>query len=658
MTVRDSRATKRTVTIDDMFEITDCIAFAADEELDTIALITSKPDVAANKAVRRLWRGNFSAGVTLANEGAGAHFVAVSGDGSATAWCKDIGRETFLTVSRDGDSTVRTLKLPARCRGLALTPDGRKVALLLDVKTEEGWTGTHYRYRSIRIKSDAEGYWDGSRAALFVKDLNGSDERANYTQVEHGMAGDCSWPTWSCDGRKLAFVTSEPGSDRHMNHMSIWVHDTQTDKTTEWLKAPGPVQGLTWSPEGDALAFAGNGDSHGGFHVPWDIFAVSADGHARNLTNGQQGVGDRILGDVSASTGWAAGPIWTNTGVLFLGDNRGSAQVFLAASGSQVSPLTRVGQHVRMFAAGQSSGRLVTLVTTATSLPRIERSSYLAGHAGVSTLPGGEWNRDLERNVEIREPLRTLFHADDGAAIDAWVLEGVGAGPRPTIVQIHGGPHASYGETYFHEFQWLAANGFTIFYCNPRGSLGYAPEFTGGIVGAWGKQDAADVMAGVKWLKEQPDVDPNRIGVTGGSYGGYLTNWLIAHHDDFRAAVTDRSLTNASSFYGTSEIGPFFSTVAFGGTPWERPDEYKRASPITYAPQMTTPLLVLHATNDAQTPVEQGEQLYVALRSLGRTAELAVFPGANHELSRAGAPAQRKARLEMIKEWFDRYMGE
>ena len=229
---------------------------------------------------------------------------------------------------------------------------------------------------------------------------------------------------------------------------------------------------------------------------------------------------------------------------------------------------------------------------------------------------------------------------------------------HPLIMQIHGGPHATYGNAFSHEFQMLAGAGFGVLYTNPRGSLGYGEDFARACVGDWCGIDASDLQ----FMAEQtvaltPWVDAARVGVTGGSQGGYFTNWLIGHTDMFKAAVTQRSMSNLYSKYGVSDIGWSGDRHGMGGKDlWEDEDFIMERSPIRYAPRVTTPTLIIHSDQDYRCPLEQAEQWYVALKRLGVPAEMLLFHGENHELSRSGKPANRLVRLDAIQEWFKRYL--
>jgi dipeptidyl aminopeptidase/acylaminoacyl peptidase len=223
-------------------------------------------------------------------------------------------------------------------------------------------------------------------------------------------------------------------------------------------------------------------------------------------------------------------------------------------------------------------------------------------------------------------------------------------------MQIHGGPHAMYGYALFHEMQVMASRGYGVVFCNPRGSSGYGEEFTGVTRGTWGESDMPDVIAAVEAATELPWVDSDRLGITGGSYGGYLTNWIIGHDTRFKAAVTQRCVSNFHSFVGTSDIGYDFGVYEFDGTPWSDAEKLLKHSPISYVENIETPLLILHAEHDLRCPIEQAEQMFTALRYLGKEVAFVRMPDESHDLSRSGTPSRRVARLQHLIGWFDNHL--
>lgn len=239
--------------------------------------------------------------------------------------------------------------------------------------------------------------------------------------------------------------------------------------------------------------------------------------------------------------------------------------------------------------------------------------------------------------------------------MQGWLLVPPGPGPHPLLVDIHGGPVVQFGRGFFHELAWLAARGYAVLYGNPRGSRGFGDAFAAALHRNWADPAMADVLALLDHALEHDDrLDASRIGVMGGSYGGYLTNMLVAHSDRFRAACTQRTVSDLANMMW-SDFGSGIG-AEFDGWPWEDPEVYARLSPLTHIERMQTPMLILQGLADQRTPPDQGERLYVALRAVGTPVEMVLFPGGTHDLSRTGRPSQRIERLQIIGAWFDRWL--
>ena len=247
-----------------------------------------------------------------------------------------------------------------------------------------------------------------------------------------------------------------------------------------------------------------------------------------------------------------------------------------------------------------------------------------------------------------------------GHVVEGWIMKpsGFKKGKKyPMAVEIHGGPRGVFGNALMHEHQVLAGRGYAVMYINPWGSGGYTEDFQAGLPGHYGEQDYADIMEAVDHcIKTYDWVDGERLACLGGSYGGYMTNWIVTHTTRFKAAVTMRSISNWVSFFGTSDIGWTFGRREMLGVPWENEEEFMAKSPIRYVKNVKTPTLILHSEEDYRCPMEQGEQFFTALKYLGVPTEFVRFPGENHELSRSGKPKHREARLEHILRWFEKYL--
>jgi dipeptidyl aminopeptidase/acylaminoacyl peptidase len=215
-----------------------------------------------------------------------------------------------------------------------------------------------------------------------------------------------------------------------------------------------------------------------------------------------------------------------------------------------------------------------------------------------------------------------------------------------------------YGNFFMHEFYYLAAHGYVVYFCNPRGGKGYGEKHSKAIWNNWGTADYDDLMAWADLVQRKPYIDRKRMGVTGGSYGGYMTNWIIGHTNRFKSAVTQRSVSNFISMYGSSDVNWAFQYELGDQPPWENFANYWRQSPIKYIGNVKTPTLVIHSEQDLRCAIEQGEQVFVALKKLGVNTEMVRFPDEPHGLSRGGRTDRRIERLKHILRWFDRYLKD
>ena len=301
---------------------------------------------------------------------------------------------------------------------------------------------------------------------------------------------------------------------------------------------------------------------------------------------------------------------------------------------------------------GRSRGRIAYLRSTPTELPEL----WLLDGAGQPRRLTS-FNAGVLRELSLREP--TERHSTvDGRDIQGWLLR-ADKGAQPLVTEIHGGPHTLYGWSPMWEFQILAANGMSVFYSNPRGSEGYGQDFNDANHRDWGPGPTRDVLAGVEALVAGGLADGDRLGVTGGSYGGYLTNWIVAHDDRFAAAMTCRCVSDMTMLHLTGDIsGGDWAQLEFGVTPWGDPVYYREISPISYADRITTPLLIQHSERDIRTTVGQAEALFTVLRSHRRSVRLLRVPEETHELTRSGTPFRRTENLNAVLGWFRHYLVE
>jgi dipeptidyl aminopeptidase/acylaminoacyl peptidase len=285
----------------------------------------------------------------------------------------------------------------------------------------------------------------------------------------------------------------------------------------------------------------------------------------------------------------------------------------------------------------------------------------LYSHEGSKEDQLTSFNEWLQCEKKIAKPEKLTVESEPGVFIDGWVLKPVDFiqdKKYPAIFDIHGGPKTVYGEVFFHEMQYWANDGYFVFFCNPRGSDGKENEFAD-IRGKYGTIDYDDLMRFTDAVLEKyPQIDDNRVGVTGGSYGGYMTNWIIGHTDRFKAAASQRSISNWISMFSTTDIGYYFADDQIGATPWDNQEKLWEHSPLKYADRVKTPTLFLHSEEDYRCWLAEGLQMFTALKYHGVEARLCMFRGENHELSRSGKPKHRIRRLREITEWFNRHLKQ
>ena len=478
------------------------------------------------------------------------------------------------------------------------------------------------------------------------------------TQVTFGDADD-SDHTWSPDGRTIVFVgnrTAERDGDPRSLVYSVPAAGGQVRCLTEGNYS---FESPSFSPDGTRLALLGTDDPVARRAKNDRLWTVPAGGGEPNSHTADW---DRSFSDLGMSDVYVANetrPVWSpdGTAVYALAADRGTVHVHRVdlASGE----VTRITDGSRRVIAFDIAGPERALIFAAgdSSHPF---ELVVADEQGQDERPLTEHNRAFLEEVCLSPAEEIAFRSQaDDLDLQGWVIKphGFREGVRyPLIVQIHGGPHQQYGQAMFHEMQLMAARGYVVAYSNPRGSAGYGEEFCYCTRGRWGESDAPDIHGLVDHVLSLGFVDEGRVGVTGGSYGGYLTNWLVGHSDRFKAAATQRSVVNFYSMIGTSDIGFDFGVHEFGGTPWDDAEHLMRLSPISYAKQITTPLLILHNEQDLRCPIEQAEQLYLQLKRLGREVAFVRFPDEDHNLSRTGKPGRRLARLHHLVGWFDAHL--
>ncbi|MEG2007501.1 MAG: S9 family peptidase [Oscillospiraceae bacterium] len=498
----------------------------------------------------------------------------------------------------------------------------------------------------LPFRFNGQGYINKTRSRLYLCD-NGA-----VTPITDEFS-DCSLSALSGDGKRLYFTASRY-TDLSPLANRLFELDTETLVISD-ISLGGEVRhfGAAPLPDGRVVVFASISEKYGmnenrklymrengGFRLLY-----GGGEHCFLNSLGSDAKADRVSSDKA--------PAYRDGALFFLDTLDDSTRIVRVdlESGAVTSVPTARGNLTDAILFGDGFAVIALRDNGGGEL-------YSVSAEGVETRLT-ELNTQLAEEYEYSAPIDLRFTGSAGCELHGWAIPPVGAEPGqkyPTILDIHGGPKTAYGDCYFHEMQLWASAGYAVIFCNPTGSDGRGDAFSD-IRGAYGSRDFEDIMEFTDAAIARFDfIDPERMGVTGGSYGGFMTNWIIGHTDRFKAAASQRSIANWTSFANTSDIGWYFSADQTGGTPWDGLDKIWAQSPLKYADRVKTPTLFIHSEEDYRCPVSEGTQMFSALLAHGVPARICLFKGENHELSRSGKPKHRVRRLREISDWFDKYL--
>ena len=612
----------------------------------------------------------------------------------------DGGEARRLTSLRRGISGLVWAPDGATLYGLVPTPyDGdvecfdaalsEKEARTQFEKEDKEWAEGAKRYQHLYYKLNGAGLNRHRAAQLVAVDV----ETGAIRQLTRGEMSVSS-PAVSPDGRQIAFV-----SNRHPNreieqqeHQHVYVVPAAGGEMRLLTEAVSARE-VSWAPGGRFLAVLGVGEELSRYRstAQAKLFTVSMD--SANTVTVEDVTAD-FPDALSSMVGSDVHADGSSPGVVFSADGRalfaisgreGRAEIVcipLDENGRRSGPIgVVVGGDREVFAFATNDGRhFVILYGTPTDPSRVvtveiedeagrTRTKHAAtepmeGESGVPFFPAREIRLDADNawleELQLSEPIPFWYTSADNWRVQGWVIPPPGYKPGqkyPVVLEIHGGPATCYGYQMFHEMQWLAAQGYAVVYTNPRGSTSYGQEFVNAVRMHYGENDMVDILNGLDAALAHFDfLDPERTAVTGGSYGGFMTNWIVGHSQRFFAAVSQRSISNWISFYGASDIGPGFVQHQLGPATFDAREDREwlwDRSPLAYVADVATPLLLIHSEEDLRCPMEQAEQFYTAIKRHGGEVELFRVPQANHELSRSGKPKLRLQRLEALHGFID-----
>jgi dipeptidyl aminopeptidase/acylaminoacyl peptidase len=606
---------------------------------------------------------------------------------SSGRWSPDGRRIAFVSkregptaqihlLSTTGGEAKKLTKLPeGSIGGFKWSPDGTKIAFTFreqlptqtekakKERAEKGLSEPPIEIDDIWYRLDGDGTFANQRYKIYVVDTETGEHRELYADCS---SGNYSFD-WSPNSQELAVIhtaNKRPFSDPPNDQ--IWRVDLSGQASKLEGLPKGEKSEPRWSPDGRWIAYAGDVDEND----PWGtrntkIYLVAAGGgEAKDLTGHlDYDMAVATLSDTKEG-GYAAVMEWKpdGSGLFVQVGHHGETQLGFVSVDGGVELLTEGQHHLGVGNVSHDGRRIAATRGHATMLPEVAIIEPELGTGRMVAKILTALNKGFHDEIALSEPEEHWLESTDGVKVHTWVLKPAGyMAPRryPAVLEIHGGPHTQYGWAFFHEMQLLAAEGYVVVYSNPRGSKGYGEAFCGAIRGDWGNKDWDDIQTVTRFMQQQSYIHPGQMAVMGGSYGGFMTNWVIGHTDEYRCAITDRCVSNMVSMAGNSDF-PFNKNGYFKGVAWGSHEEIKelwKQSPIAYFENVKTPTLIIHSIGDLRCNIEQSEQVFTALQQQGIESRFVRYPeSTSHGMSRNGPPDLRLHRLREITNWLGKFL--